>query len=41
MYLKIFCWYGYYKSHVVWHLVNQIQATLQMMGEAVTKKMVC
>ena len=37
-YLKISCWYDYYKSHVVWQSVNEIQATLEMMGQAVTKK---
>ena len=26
------------KSHVVWQTVNKIQATLQMTGQAVTKK---
>ena len=36
-YLKIRCWYNYYKSHVVLQSVNKIQATLQMMGQAVTK----
>ena len=38
MYLKISYWYDYYKSHVVWQSVNKIQATLQMTGQAVTKK---
>ena len=38
MYLKISFWYDYYKSHVVWQSVNKIQATLQMAGQAVTKK---
>ena len=31
------CWYDYYKSHVVWQLLNKIQAALQMTGQAVTK----
>ena len=31
-------WLLYYKSHVVWQSVNKIQATLQMTGQAVTKK---
>ena len=38
MYLKISCWYDYYKSQAVWQLVNKIQATLQMAGQVVTKK---
>ena len=29
------------KSHVVWQSVNKSQATLQMTGQAVTKKMRC
>ena len=29
---------SYYKNHVVWQSVNKIQATLQMTGQAVTKK---
>ena len=37
-YLKISCWYDYYKSHVVLQSVNKIQATLQMMGQVITKK---
>ena len=37
-YLKISCWYIYYKSHIVWQSVNKIQATLQMPGQAVSKK---
>ena len=36
-YFKI-CWYDYYKSHVIWHSVNDIWAALQMKGQAVTKK---
>ena len=38
-YLKIFCLYDYYKSHVVWELVNKIQAGPQVTGQAVTKKL--
>ena len=44
MYLKISCWYDYYKSHVAWQSVNKIQAALQMMGQAVKpsyQKTVC
>ena len=37
-YLKISCWYDYYKSQVVWQSVNKIHAILQMTGQAVTKK---
>ena len=37
-YLKISCWYDYYKSHVVWQSVNKIQTTLQITDQAVTKK---
>ena len=36
--LKMSCCYDYYKSHVVWQSVNKIQATLQMTGQAITKK---
>ena len=37
MYLKISCWYDYYKSRVVWQSVDKIQAGLQMTGQAVAK----
>ena len=29
------------KNHVFWQSVNKIQATLQITGQAVTKKIVC